>query len=390
MAHVGQRTVVVGTGVALAAGLLVGCGHEGAADTRLSEAQHAVVVTAAGRTVVARPGLALHAGDQVRTGADGSAILTTGKRTAYLGGEGTYTVRDSRAGVLSRGAFLVDARHGPALSITAGPVSVRVGQSAVRVERAFTVRVGILAGRPVAVAADPVSGPAHLALPALYQVVVAGRGLPEAGSPLVLTDDDAERRVVPDLVFDDTQLTRTASALDAGTEGRTIVRLAAAAGLFTSSGGAGRSAPTAVLPSETALPMAIARAATGPGSAAAVVRQRYQDATGLRVAGGSWGVVARLVGTDATATGRAIDGLLAGIPSAGAVLALAPAAPATGSGSGATSGGTSTGSSTSGRTGGNRSSSSGERRRIHAETSPSRRRVRRRVRCRTSSTRSSA
>jgi hypothetical protein len=43
-------------------------------------------------------------------------------------------------------------------------------------------------------------------------------------------------------------------------------------------------------------------------------------------------VVARLVGTDATATGRAIDALLTGVPSAGTVLAVAPVAPANGTG----------------------------------------------------------
>jgi hypothetical protein len=316
------------TGALLAAaGVLTGCGAgAGSAITRISKAADAQVVTAAGRTVPARPGLTLHAGDQVRTAADGAAVLTTGGRKSYLGGQGSYLVSGRGAGVLGRGAFVVDGRKGPALSVTSGSVTARIGRSAVRVEHGFAVRVAVLAGNSVVVNGDPANGPARLSVPTLYQVVVSGRGL-TAATPLTLVDDDAERLVAPDLVGDDLQLTRTASALDTGAEGRSLVRIAEAD--FGS-----RSVQSRVA-SETALPIAIARAATPSTTDSVGLRAHYLTATKLRRAGGSWAVVARLVGTNATATGRAIDGLLQGVPSVGTVLAVAPltnGGPATGSG----------------------------------------------------------
>jgi hypothetical protein len=153
--------------------LLTGCGGGASSATRVAQASGAQVVTAAGQTVAARPGLTLHVGDEVRTGAAGAAVLATGDRRAYLGGNGSYTVRGRSAGILRRGAFVVDARHGPALTVESGPVSTRIGRSAVRVERGFAVRVGVLAGRPVTVSADPATGPQQLAVPSLYQAVIA-------------------------------------------------------------------------------------------------------------------------------------------------------------------------------------------------------------------------
>src|SRR4051794_29869856 len=108
--------VVWAVGAAVAGSLLTGCGSGASSATGLAQASDAQVVTAAGQTVAARPGLTLHVGDEIRTGAAGAAVLTTGDRKAYLGGQGSYTVRGRSAGVLRRGAFVVDARHGPALA----------------------------------------------------------------------------------------------------------------------------------------------------------------------------------------------------------------------------------------------------------------------------------
>jgi hypothetical protein len=296
--------------------LLTGCGSgKNSAITRVVKAANAQVVTAAGQTMAARSGAVLHAGDQIRTGVDGAAVLATGERRSYLGGQASYTVRSRSAGVLDKGAFVVDARHGPALSITSGPVTARIDRAAARIEHGFAQRVGVLGGRGISLLGDAANGPAQMTLPSLYQVVVAGRGL-TAKTPLALTDDDAERLVVPDLVSDDIQLTRTAAALDSGAEGRAIVRLASQGGL--------RSAGSA---SETALSIAMARAVGGATTSGVQLARGFQRALGLREDGGSWGVVARLVGTDATATGRALNALLAGVPSAGTVLVAAPVAP---------------------------------------------------------------
>ncbi len=83
--------------------------------------------------------------------------------------------------------------------------------------------------------------------------------------------------------------------------------------------------------SEEALPAAIARATS---TTAQTFADHYQQAHGYRAGGGSWGVVARLMGTDATATSRAIDTLLAGVPATGAALAAGPVTGASGGGSG--------------------------------------------------------
>ena len=322
------------SGAALAA-LLSGCGGGGSSATRLAESADAQVVTAAGQSIAAHPGLTLHVGDEVRTGPGGAAVLVTGDRRAYLGGQGNYTVRGRSAGVLRHGAFVVDARHGPALAVTSGPVTAQIGRSAVRVEHGFAVRVGVLAGRAVTVSADPATGPQQMSLPSLYQVVVAGRGL-TGKTPLTLTDDDAERLVVSDLVGDDTQLTQTAAALDTGAEGRAIAQVVSAD--FGSSAVPRRGI------SEIALPMAMARAVTGSSTDQTALATRYGQARTLRDDGGSWAVVARLIGTDATATSHAIDALLIGVPSAGTVLAVAPV----GTGAGAGTSGGASGTRTSG------------------------------------------
>jgi hypothetical protein len=357
---------VVGWAVSgtVAATLLTGCGGGSSSATRLTKVSDAQVVTAAGQTVAARPGLTLRVGDQVRTGPDGAAVIATGERRAYLGGQGMYTVRGRSSGVLGRGAFVVDGRHGPALTVTSGPVTARIGRSAVRVEHGFAVRVGVLAGRPVTVSADPAGGPQQLSVPSLFQVVVAGRGL--AGtSPLTLTDDDAERLVVPDLVGDDVQLNRTAVALDAGSEGRAIVRIASADFGATAS-------PRRPI-SETALPMAMARAVVGSSTNQTALQQRYGRATTLRNDGGSWAVVARLIGTDATATSSAIDALLVGVPSAGTVLAAAPGGPGSRTVTGGGTQARSSGSNNSSNGGGNGSghSPSGGNPGSHPSPSPS-------------------
>jgi uncharacterized membrane protein YgcG len=334
-------------GVAIVGALVTGCGSGGgSAVTRLTEAADAQVITATGQAVAARPGLTLHVGDEIRTAADGAAVFATGGRRGYLGAQASYIVRGRGAGVLQRGAFVVDGRNGPALTVTSGPVTAHVGRSAVRVEHGFTVRVGVLAGRAVTVAGDPAAGPREMSVPALYQVVVAGRGLTKA-TPLTLTDDDAERLVVADLVGDDIQLTRTAAALDEGNEGRAIMRIANA------DFGATASPRRAV--SETALPMAMARAVVGSATNRAALKLHYGQAMTLRAAGGSWAVVARLIGTNATATSRAIDALLVGVPGAGTVLAAAPGGSATAAsdGSGTQAGSTGrTGSSSGGGNGG--------------------------------------
>jgi hypothetical protein len=321
-----QSAAIAVTAVA-AVVVLAGCGHSAAsAVTTLTSARNATVVSASGRAAPGLPGMRLHRGDAVRTGVDGSAILSTSGRTAYLGADGDYTVTNGAQGVLQRGAFVVDARHGPQLRLHVGSLSLRTNRSAVRVERTFAIRIGALAGG----AFDVTSTAAVLTVPALHQVVVAGRALPAETTPLVLTDDDAERRVIPDLVFDDQQLTNTAAALNLGTEGRTIVAVGQRAGLhMTISTASLRTQPAVAAAepvSEAALPIAIARAATASARDATAFQAHYRDAAQARKAGGSWGVVAHLNGTDATATAQAIATLLGSAGVGGPTTAPGPGA----------------------------------------------------------------
>jgi hypothetical protein len=124
--------------------------------------------------------------------------------------------------------------------------------------------------------------------------------------------------------------------------------------------------------SETALPMAMARAVVGAQADRVALAKRFVQATSLRAQGGSWGVVARLIGTDATATSSAIDALLVGVPSVGTVLAAAPAGTGTGTGTGnGTTSAGSNGNTSGGNDGGSNNPPSGGSPGPHPTPSPS-------------------
>ena len=298
---------------------LSGCGDHRLNATTITSVRDAVVVAVDGTTSPATVGRKLASGEALRTAAGGAAVLTTGGRAAYVGGDTLYYVRSDGA-ELRRGALIVDARSGPRAVLDVGPTSVALPRgSVVRLERTAAVRVGALAG-PVELSSDTGS---RLRLTAYHQAVVVGRVLPSSATPLVLTDDQAERQVVPDLVADDEALRRTAAALDSGPDGRAIVVAATRNGYVAPAafGGTVTVSPalaTRTPVSEVALPVAIARAARGTDAAAVVKATRL--AVALRAQGGSWGVVARLVGTTSTAVSAAIDALI------GSTLVSAPGA----------------------------------------------------------------
>lgn len=320
--HVGQQAarspaIVAVSGVLLFlfAPLLTGCsGSSAHARTVVVDARAATLVSPGGDSEPAQPDGRVAEGTIVRTARGGAAILDTGGRMLYLGGATEYVVGTGVSGELRTGAAVVDARHGPDLDLAAGQVAVRTDASAVRVERGFSVRVGVFSGT-ANVATVP--GTDDATVEALHQVVVAGRRIPQQ-TPLVLTDDDAEQRVALALVQDDERLNTFARALDRSRVGRQLVSVAAAAdfpGLFSTATVGARSA----LPlSEYALPVAIARAAVGGHAHPAQMRASYADVRGYRSEGGSWGVVAHLVGTDADATAAAMNILLPRLPAAGA------------------------------------------------------------------------
>lgn len=269
-----------------ASALLTGCGAPlAAAATSLRGVLDAQVVDAAGTVRPAFDGLTLRRGDVVRTGAAGRAELVTRQRVVYVGSQASVEVLDGARQQLRRGAVVVDAQHGAGLDLTVGSLDVATpAGSAVRAERAVTSRVGTLAGTA---RVDSDTGRA-LTLPPLSQVVAGGDALPAAATPLRLTDDDGEARAVPSLVRDDVALDGLARGIDTTGTG-------AAHAVTASWPGPVSGVPTGVARSEQVLPMLLA--AARPTDRAA----RYTRAVALRAAGGSWGVVARLLGTNAAA-----------------------------------------------------------------------------------------
>ncbi|HEU5034651.1 MAG TPA: hypothetical protein VFT62_07845 [Mycobacteriales bacterium] len=331
--HVGCRagwSAAVAASVVLVVGsLTAGCSSPvSARATQLHEPVGVTVVRPNGTTVRGVDGLTLHGGDVVRTaGGTGRAELVTESRTVYVGSAAAVEVVNGAEQSLRAGAVVVDAQHGPGLQLTVGGLAVHTPAGvATRAERSVTVRIGALAGATEVTS----STGRRLTIPALHQTVVGGDALPDLTTPLRLTDDDGEAHAVPQLVRDDRTLVSLALGIDE--TGRSTTRVVTAAMQRP------LNAPPGLDRSERVLPAVIA--AAGPRSG---VVQRYDAAVGYRAAGGSWGVVAHLVGVGAGAVVTTLADFERHQPpgrigSVGAVLASATGGPA-----GATGAGTGTG-----------------------------------------------
>jgi hypothetical protein len=333
-AHPGRRSGWAGaftTTLALAAGVgLVGCSPSSAAATTvLRGVIGTTVIHADGTTTGGVSGLHVHPGDVVRTAVGGRAELVTRGRVVYVGSQAALQVLDGVHQQLRHGAVVVDAQRGPGLDLQVAGLDVSApAGAAVRAERSVMVRVGALAGR-----ADVASGTGRtLTVSALHQAMVSGDALPDDTTPLQLTDDDGEAHAVPDLVRDDQTLIGLARGLDSVGGSTAAVVSASWHGVLTPAPrGAGRS--------ERLLPAIIAAAGSRAG-----VDDRYHRAVDLRQAGGSWGVVARLVGVRASGAVAALAAFERTQPpgqvgSVAAVLAVAGGG-AGGTGRGANGGGT--------------------------------------------------
>lgn len=286
--HPGHRTgwTAVAAAAATLGGslLLTGCSSSVAeATTTLENPAAVTVVHPDGAAVPGVDGLRLHTGDVVRTGSTGRAELVTRSRTVYVGSAAGVQVVDGARQVLRSGAVVVDAQHGPGLDMSVASLTVTTPEgAAVRAERSVTVRIGTLAGT-----ADITSSTGRqVTVPALHQTIVGGDALPDSSTPLRLTDDAGEASAVPDLVRDDRTLTGLARGIDS--TGRATVRAVDASwsGPLSAPPGTGRS--------ERLLPAVIASA--GPSADAL---QRYHSAVRFRTDGGSWGVIAALLGVRA-------------------------------------------------------------------------------------------
>jgi hypothetical protein len=286
--HLGgrRRGLAIGTALSLAAApFLTGCSTSlSAATTTLRGVLVGTVVHTDGSTQPAANGLKLKDGDVVRTGDGGRAELVTRDRVVYVGSRAAVQVVDGAHQVLRAGAVVVDAQRGDELRAQVAGLAVTVpAGSAVRAERSFTSRIATLVG-----SADVTSTAGrHLSIRGLHQAIVGGDALPDTTTPLRLTDDDGEARAVPDLVRDDQTLNGLARGMDATGPSTAHVVAANFSGSLDATRGVGRS--------ERLLPAVIA--ATGSTDGA---RARYQRAVDFRIAGGSWGVVARLLGVRAS------------------------------------------------------------------------------------------
>src|SRR3954453_15651409 len=289
-----SRAGAVALACGLLAGTVTGCGSPlSAATTTLHGVVDASVVHANGAVITAVNGLRLHRGDVVRTGQHGRAELQTRGRVIYEGSDAALQMLDGARADLRHGAVVVDAQHGPGLSMSLAGLEVSTGSgAAVRAERSVTVRLGALAG---SVGVDSQTG-RHLQITSLSQAIVGGDALPDttADSPLRLTDDDGEARAVPVLVRDDLALNSLVAGID--NTGDSTARLVTAAwhsGLESLPSGVGRS--------EQGLPVVIAAAGGGD------VKAGYDNAVALRRHGASWGVVAHRLHTTSAAVLAALS-----------------------------------------------------------------------------------
>lgn len=256
------------------------------------------VVHPSGQEIAGVDGLRLHRGDVVRTGSDARAILVTRDRRVYESSDAAVQILDGARQSLRQGSVVVDSVNGPGLRLSVAALTVVTpAGSATRAERAVTLRIGSLTG-----ATDVTSDTGRqLRLPALDQIVVGGDALPDAPTPLRLTDDYGEAHAAPALVRDDKALVGLAAGIDATGAGTVKTVTAAWRGPVDKT-------PAGVARSEQLLPVVIA-AAGHPHDA----NQRYRSAVDLRMAGGSWGVVAHRLDTSSDSVLAALDRLEHGI-----------------------------------------------------------------------------
>ena len=286
--HPGRRArgvALLAAGSLAATPFVAGCsGSVASAPTTLRGLVAATVVHTDGSTRPGINGLRLRPGDVVRTGGGGRAELVTRDRVVYVGSTAAVQVVDGEHQVLRRGAVVADAQRGPDLDLAVASLDVTVSAgSATRAERSVTSRIAALAG-PTDVRS---SAGRRLTIDSLHQALVGGDALPDVTTPLRLTDDDGEAHAVPDLVRDDETLNGLAHGIDStGPATARVITASAELGALSAPAGVGRS--------DRLLPAVIA--ATGSSSGA---EQRYSRAVSYRKAGGSWGVIAHLLGVAA-------------------------------------------------------------------------------------------
>lgn len=302
------QTVTAAVAAVLAAVLLSAVGvaaldlRTAAADTVLLRGADATVVLVDGTERPLREGDEVPRGATVRAGTTG-AVLETRGREVWLGQATTVTVLDGARQELGAGFVMVDADEGPGLELTtAASVVTTDDGSLVRVVAGPLERVGVLRGDAATVRAA--GRRASTEVPTYYQAQVSAGGLPTMATPLLLTGDAYERELARDLFDADRDLNALARRLDMrGEAGPAVLQVLSTV--------VPAAAPVPGAPeSERALGFLLA-AADDPDRAPA----SYDRVRALRTAGGSWGVVAAIVGVSANDVSGVLAALLEpGVP----------------------------------------------------------------------------
>ena len=276
---------------------LSACGVDVAkASTVVQDARAATLHLADGTSSPVDDGTKVPKGATVSTAPGGSASLVTAGRVVLLGSDTAVRVQDGRREQLRKGLVMVDARRAGDLELDAGAATVSTARgSLTRVERDALLRVAAFR-KGVSVRAS--GRRAHVAVDALHQVQVPYGGLPGRVTALGLTRDTWERRYALSLVSSDIDLTNLAAGLDGDTDSTNAIGAALPAAFGTSTRASGERA------SEQALAFLVARAARGD-------KDTFQDVRRFRAEGGSWGVVAAIVGAQVGQVSAALDALLA-------------------------------------------------------------------------------
>jgi hypothetical protein len=306
-------TVAPGVASLAAASLLAAlglsaCGPDAAhAATVLRAARAVTVQLAGGAERAGTDGMTIPHGATVRTAPGGSAALVAAGRTVLLGSATGVTVVDGAHEQLRQGLVMVDARRAPALALDAGAATVQTPRGGLaRVERGAVLRAASFA-RTLTVRAT--GRKAERPVRALHQVQVPDGGLPGNETALALTRDSWERRYALDLVTADIDISGLAESLDRNPASGSAV-LAALPASYAIPTAAAVAEPR----SQAALAFVVAKAVDGSAKTFAAVRE-------LRAEGGSWGVVAALVGADVTKVSAAIDALLNAVGGSAALAA---------------------------------------------------------------------
>lgn len=282
---------------AAAVTLVVRSGDPAAADTYLTSAREAVVHLADGSEHPAVAGERVPEGATVRTGPEGGAQLATGDRTVYVGRLSTVKVLDGVHQVLRRGWAMVDSRRGARLTLDteAGAVETAAGALS-RVEQDKVLRLAVYDGSATL---TPVGRSLRTRVPGLYQVQVQYGSVAGRVTALALRRDDWDTRLAQDLVNADTDLNTLATGL-AGPDGAALLGVAPVALRPAVA------PPVGAARGELALGVAVAQAARKVGDPA----EALGTVRSARAEGGSWGVVAAIVGARVTAVSALLDGAL--------------------------------------------------------------------------------